>query len=359
MDVPNPGVDAQAGPKLPPLDRRLLSVMQSDFPLAVAPFAVLAAQMGVSEREVIDRVVALQAAGVLRQVTPIFDAEALGYSSCLVAARVPEDKLAAAAEIVNAHPGVSHNYRRTHAFNMWFTIAVPPSSDIDAHIDALRRLTGAASMRPLPAIRRFKIGVSLDVTGERDMFERSEPRHTGGLAEGAERPPLTPRDIDVIRAVQGSLPLRADPFADAARQLKMSEDDLVDALRDLQRRGCLRRIAGILRHRRVGFSANGMAAWNVPESDIVAVGEAMATYTAISHCYQRTTYDDWPYSLFTMIHASSTAECDAFVAQLAQKFGLDDYAVLYSTTEYKKVRPVYFSPEVEEWERRYVRAGAG
>jgi DNA-binding Lrp family transcriptional regulator len=354
VDVPNPGSESRGGMEMTALDRRMMSVMQSDFPLDVAPFAVLAGRLGVDEREVIERVVALKAGGLLRQVTPIFDAEALGYASCLVAARVPEDRLAAAAEIVNAHPGVSHNYRRTHAFNMWFTIAVPPASDIDAHIDALRVLARAESMRPLPAIRRFKIGVSLDVTGERDMFERSEPRHTGGLPEGAERPPLTPRDIEVLRAVQGDLPLRSHPFADAGRRLSMSEDDLVEALRDLQRRGCLRRLAGILRHRRVGFSANGMAAWNVPESDIVAVGEAMATYTAISHCYQRKTYDDWPYSLFTMIHASSTAECDAFVAQLAKTHGLADYAVLYSVTEYKKVRPVYFSPEVEEWERRWV-----
>ena len=188
------------------------------------------------------------------------------------------------------------------------------------------------------------------------MFERSEPRHTGGLAEGAARPPLSPRDIDVIRGVQGDLPLTPHPFADAARALGISEQGVVDVLRDLRERGCLRRLAGILRHRRAGFSANGMAAWKVPESDVVRIGEAMAGYTAISHCYQRTTYDDWPYSLFTMIHASSVAECDAFVAQLARTHGLDDYAVLYSSTEYKKVRPIYFSPEVEEWDRRWVRS---
>ncbi len=291
-------------------------------------------------------------------MTPIFDAEALGYSSCLVAARIPEERLEAAAEIVSAHPGVSHNYRRNHAFNLWYTIAVPPSLDLTAHVDALRRLTGAESMRMLPAVRRFKIGVSLDITGERDMFERSEPRHTGGLAEGAARPPLTQRDIDVIRGVQGDLPLTSRPFADAARALGMSEQGVVDVLRDLRERGCLRRLAGILRHRRVGFSANGMVAWRVPEADVVRIGEAMAGYTAISHCYQRTTYDDWPYSLFTMIHAPSVAECDAFVAQLARTHGLDDYAVLYSTTEYKKVRPVYFSPEVEEWDRKYVQGHA-
>ena len=348
---------ASASPtaNLTPLDRRLLGELQTDVPLSVTPFAELGERLGVGESEIVERVVALREAGILRHVTAIFDAEALGYESCLVAARVAEERLDAAASVVSAHPGVSHNYRRNHAFNLWYTIAVPPSLDLAAHVEALRRLSGAESMRMLPAVRRFKIGVSLDVTGERDMFERSEPRHTGGLAEGATRAPLSRRDIDVIRAVQGDLPLTEHPFADAARALGTSEEVVVDVLRGLRERGCLRRLAGILRHRRAGFSANGMAAWRVPEADVVRVGEAMATYTAISHCYQRTTYDDWPYSIFTMIHAPSVEQCDAFVVELARTFELDDYAVLYSSTEYKKVRPIYFSPEVEAWDREHVQ----
>jgi DNA-binding Lrp family transcriptional regulator len=338
------------------LDRRLLTEIQTDFPLSATPFLVLADRLGAREGDVIARVAALGDAGLLRHVAPIFDAEALGYNSCLVAMRVPEGRLAAAAEIVNAHPGVSHNYRRTHAFNMWFTIAVPPGSDVQLHVDALRALADAESARLLPAVRRYKIGVSLDVTGERAMDERSQPRHTGGLSDGAApTSALTKRAIDVIRAVQGDLPLQAHPFAAAAGRLNMDEEQLLDVLADLQRLGCLRRFAGILRHREAGFGANGMAVWNVPDDRARAIGEAMATYTAISHCYERPRYDDWPYNLFTMIHARSTAECDTFVAQLARTYGIEDHAVLYSTTEYKKVRPVYFSPDVEDWERRFIR----
>jgi DNA-binding Lrp family transcriptional regulator len=339
------------------LDQRLLVELQERFPLAVAPFRELGARLGTGERDVIARVAALRDFGVLRHISAIFDGEALGYSTCLVAMRVPEDRLAAAVEAVNAHPGVSHNYRREHAFNLWFTIAAPPGSDIDAHIRALHALAGAESTRQLPALRRFKIGVSLDLSGKRAMDHRSAPRHTGG-AHGAAHEPLTQRDIDIIRAVQGDLPLRAHPFADAARALGMTEEDLVDALRDLRQRGGLRRIAGILRHREAGFGANGMVVWDVPDDRIRSVGEAMAGYTAISHCYERPRYDDWPYNLFTMIHARSTEECEAFVAQLAQAHALHDHAVLYSTQEYKKVRPVYFTPEIADWERRHVPATA-
>jgi DNA-binding Lrp family transcriptional regulator len=340
------------------LDQRLLAELQDGLPLAVAPFRELAARLGSGERDVIARVAALRDAGILRHISAIFDAEALGYSTCLVAMRVPEARLPVAVEAVNAHPGVSHNYRRAHEFNLWFTIAVPPGSDVEAHVRALHGLARAESARPLPALRRFKIGVSLDVTGERTMDHRSAPRHTGGLRERDAARALTERDVDVIRAVQGDLPLRAHPFADAARAIGMTEDALVHALHDLRRRGALRRIAGILRHRDAGFGANGMAVWDVPDARTCAVGEAMARYTAISHCYERPRYDDWRYNLFTMIHARSTPECDAFVAQLARAQALDDHAVLYSTEEYKKVRPVYFTPEIGEWERRFLLGAA-
>jgi DNA-binding Lrp family transcriptional regulator len=135
----------------------------------------------------------------------------------------------------------------------------------------------------------------------------------------------------------------------------MSVAQLIDALADLQRRGYLRRFAAILRHRKAGYGANGMAVWAVPEDQIESVGQTMAGYTAISHCYQRPVYPDWKYNLFTMIHARKTGECEEFVAELAQRHGLADYTVLYSTTEYKKVRLSYFTPEFDAWERAHVR----
>jgi DNA-binding Lrp family transcriptional regulator len=270
--------------------------------------------------------------------------------------RVAEDRLAAAAEIVNAHPGVSHNYRRTHEFNMWFTIAVPPGADLQAHVDALHHLAGAESTRMLPTLRLFKIGVTLDMTGERAIDHRSDPQYTHDHREVAAQHTLTTRDIEVIRAVQGDLPLTPDPFAPAASGLGVTVDALIAELEDLQRRGYLRRFAAILRHRKAGFGANGMAVWDVPEGDILEMGATMAGYTTISHCYQRPKYEDWRYNLFTMIHARKKGEVEEFVAELAQRHRLNDYAVLYSTTEYKKIRLAYFTPEFDEWEREHVES---
>jgi DNA-binding Lrp family transcriptional regulator len=338
------------------LDQRLLNEMQDRFPLVRHPFAALAERLDSSEATVLERCRAIRASGVLRQVSPIFDTKALGYQSSLVAMRVPEERLAAAAEIVNAHPGVSHNYRRTHEFNMWFTVAVPPGSDLQAHVDALHRLAGAESTRLLPTLRLFKIGVTLDMTAERPIDHRSDPQYTHEQREVAAAHRLSARDIDVIRAVQGDLALEPDPFAAPAAVLGVDVDGLIGELQDMERRGFLRRFAAILRHRKAGFGANGMAVWNVNEAQVLAMGETMAGYTVISHCYQRPKYEDWKYNLFTMIHARKKGECEDFVTELSRRHGLDDYAVLYSTTEYKKVRLSYFSDEFAAWERAHVRA---
>ncbi len=342
--------------QLDQIDQRLLNEMQDRFPTVPAPFAELAERIGTDERDVLARVGALRASGILRQVSPIFDTKALGYATSLVAMRVPAERLQAAADVVNAHPGVSHNYRRNHEFNMWLTIAVPQGSELRAHVDALHELAGAESTRMLPTLRLFKIGVTLDMTGERAMDHRSTPQYTHDQREIAASQTLSERDIAIVRAVQGDLALEPAPFERPAAELGMSVEQLIEALGELQQRGYLRRFAAILRHRKAGFGANGMAVWAVPEDQIEAVGQTMAGYTAISHCYQRPVYPDWKYNLFTMIHARKTGECEEFVAELAQRHGLADHAVLYSTTEYKKVRLSYFTPEFDEWERAHVRA---
>ena len=118
----------------------------------------------------------------------------------------------------------------------------------------------------------------------------------------------------------------------------------------LQRK-LLRRVAAILYHRRAGFSANGMGVWNVPDERIMEIGPRMAAYRGISHCYQRPTYEDWPYSVFTMAHGRSKEECDAILDSIADQTGITERATLYSSTEFKKIRLLYFTDEHRAWER--------
>ncbi len=334
------------------LDRRLLNLMQGSFPIALRPYDHVAAQAKVAETEVRARVKRLLDERIIRQVTPIFDTRALGYSSMLVAAKVDPENPWRAANVINAHPGVSHNYLRNHEFNIWFTIATEPGSalGVQGTLDVLAREAGAESIRQLPTLKLFKIRMDLEMEGGTDALataaEAVAPAET-------EPQPYDDFDIAVIRALQGDMPVVSEPYAPAAAVLGISQERLLEHLEGMRERRLLRRVAAILYHRRAGFSANGMGVWKVPEGRVLEIGSRMAAFRGISHCYQRPTYQDWPYSVFTMAHGRSKEECDAILQSIAADTGVTERATLYSSTEFKKIRLLYFTGEFPAWEREH------
>jgi DNA-binding Lrp family transcriptional regulator len=334
------------------LDRRLLNLMQSRFGLEERPYAAVAALAEISEEQALGRVRRLIDDRIIRQVTPIYDTRALGYGSMLVAAKVDPEYPHRAAQVVNSHPGVSHNYLRNHDFNLWFTIAVEEDSQLGLQgtLDVLQRLTGAESMRQLPTLKLFKIRMDLEMEGDTKALS------SAGVAEDPvelDKQPFDDFDVAVIRATQGDLPVVAEPYADAARELGVPVSRLLDHMAGMRERGLLRRVAAILFHRRAGFSANGMGVWKVPPDQILELGPRMAAVRGISHCYQRPTYPDWPYSVFTMAHGRSKEECDAVLDSIAEQTRIAERATLYSSTEYKKVRLLYFTDAFKRWEQAH------
>ena len=335
-------------------DRRLMNLLQSRFPLDPEPYLRIGEEAGLELEEVKTRTQRLLHARIVREITPIFDTRALGYSSMLVAAKVDSENPHRAAKIINSHPGVSHNYLRTHEFNLWFTIATPPDSKLglDGTLEVLQGLTGAESIRQLPTLTLFKINMNLEMEGGTEALAASvdaaPPREL-------ERQPYDERDIEVIRALQGPMPVVDRPYDGPAEAVGMPTLAFLEHLEGMVERRILRRVAAILYHRRAGFSANGMGVWRVPEDRIGAVGRRMAAVRGISHCYQRPTYPDWPYSIFTMAHGRSKEECDAILDRIADEHGLHgpDRATLYSSTEFKKVRLLYFVDDYADWEREH------
>jgi siroheme decarboxylase len=355
--APQPKLRSRAGGAAVPLDevdRRLMNLLQSSFPLQREPFALLASEAELELEALKSRTQRLLDERIIREITPIFDTRALGYSSMLVAAKVDSANPQRAAKIVNSHPGVSHNYLRTHDFNLWFTIATPPESKLGlpGTLEALMRETGAESMRELPTLTLFKINMNLEMEGGTDKLaaavDAAPPREL-------DPQPYDETDVAVVRALQGPMQVTDRPYDAAAEQAGMSPDDFLAHLQGMVDRKLLRRVAAILFHRRAGFSANGMGVWRVPEDEIEETGRRMAAFRGISHCYQRPTYPDWPYSVFTMAHGRSKSECDAILDSIAQECSIagDDRATLYSSTEYKKTRLHYFTPNYAEWEAEH------
>ena len=359
--------DPEGAPAFDETDGALLAELQSGVPLTRRPYADLGTRLGLDEHDVLGRVRRLRDDRVIRQVSAIFDTAALGYGSTLVATSVAPERLEAAAATISAHPGVSHNYERDHRFNLWWTLAVPPGQDLRTHVGALHRLAGASSTRMLPSLRRYKLGVQLR-TGGQGAGPPPPPASTapgqggsgpaasagaddtaGSPRRGGRNRPLTDEEVAAVVALQEDLPAEPTPFATLATRHGADEDTLLATGEALRAAGAMRRFAAVLHHRRAGFSANAMSVWQVPGTEVDAYGERLAAVEAVSHCYQRPTYPDWPYALFGMLHATSEEALLDAVEAFRRSSGLERYELLRSVREFKKVRVRYFDPAHVAW----------
>lgn len=315
-------------------DRELLAALQGEIPLVSTPFAFLGQSIDMSEKEVIKRTERLRREGMIRTICGHFDPRALGYRSGLVAARVAANHIDDAAAAINAHPGVTANYKRNHDFNLWFTIAVSPASTLglEKTIEILGEEADCDAVRPLPTLRQYK--------------------HSGEGEESGEEKyvPLTPTEIESVRLLQRDLPLQPRPFDALAKNGNATSDELLTTAKTLLKRGQMRRYGAVIQMRKSGFSTSAMAVWIVPEGQVDDVGAKMSQNRAVSHCYLRPTYADWPYNLYTIVHGRSIDECESIINDLAIDAELQAKQALYPTKEYKKSRLNFFAPEAEEWE---------
>lgn len=342
--------------ELDSIDKNLLNILQTEFPLVETPFQAIAARLETTEDDIIARVKRLKADKIIRQISAIFDTKSLGYESSLVAAKVAPERVDEAAEIINGHPGVSHNYLRNGQFNLWFTIAIPPNSKLglEKSVELLGRMAGVESIRILPTVKLFKIGVKFDMTGEEASTAQTGPGGYKSTESTAE--PVTDEEIRLIRELQKDIPIESRPFDALAANAGVSSAHLMEKAGQFVANGRMRRFAAVLHHRKAGFGANAMGVWAVADEKVEEVGQLMSSFAAVSHCYLRPSYSDWPYNIFTMVHGRSPEDCEATLAAIAEKAGISERSSLYSTREYKKVRVKYFMPDLDEWESRYATA---
>jgi DNA-binding Lrp family transcriptional regulator len=329
----------QANQQLDSVDKKLLNEIQWVFPLAERPYLEIANRHGISEDETMRRISAMKAIGIIRQINAIFDTRRLGYKSALVAFAVRPDRLDHVAERINEHPGVSHNYERNHEYNMWFTLAVPPGSDMKEDLDRMAALDGVVKYRVLPTLKLYKIGVRLDMVND----DAESPKPTDDVKQlNPEKVELSDRDKEFIRELQKDLKVVAEPFSEPASNLRITTSELFAKAREYEEIGIMRRFAAILRHRDAGFVANGMVVWHVPEEKIDEVGFKLAGFPQVSHCYRRPIYPDWRFNLFSMVHARSLRAAEKMAEEMSETIGVRDYQILFSSREFKKERVKYF-----------------
>jgi siroheme decarboxylase len=339
-------------PQFDPLTVRLLEQLQTQVPLVERPFAEIARRLELKETDVLDRLQALRAprTGVIRQISAIFDSRLLGYQSSLVAVKVNPEKIDAAAAQISQHPGVSHNYRRDHAYNLWYTIAVGPDSrpGLERSVEILHECSGAIASRLMPALKMYKIGVKFDLS---EVSEVAVQESVSTAKPAASPVVVTEKMRKLVRVLQKDLPGEPRPFDAWATEAGTTVADLLSAAAVFRDSGVMRRFSAVLRHRAAGYTANAMGVWAVLDDQCDRFGEIAAGFKAVSHCYRRPTYEDWPYSLYTMVHAPTPQAAQAVLASISTATGCTNYTALFSTHEYKKTRVQYFAPDIEQWER--------
>ncbi|SHN77719.1 AsnC family transcriptional regulator [Desulfitobacterium chlororespirans] len=333
------------------LDRALLNIVQTDFPVTSRPYETLAGLTGTTEEEAWQRIQRFRQEGVIRRLGGVFDSHRLGYKSTLCAARVPEDKIQILADLLMELPGVTHNYLRNHEYNIWFTLIATSQKEVEKILTTIKGLIGTDEVYSLPALRLFKISVDFDFNAEE---QAGEQRHSEECECSSDNPrgsqkldPYPVNDVDklLIRELQGNIPESLAPYAEIAAKLMWQEEKVLRQTRALVDNQVIRRFGAVLRHQKAGFTANAMGVWQVHEAEAEAIGKVMASFREVSHCYQRPMLKDWPYNLFTMIHGRSEAECGEVMARIAQATGIKDYAMLFSIKELKKSSMQYYREE--------------
>ncbi len=316
------------------LEFRLLNDYQHDFPLTPAPFAALGDALGASEEAVLTVLARLQERGTVSRVGAVFRPRSIGAST-LAALAVPEHDLERVAQLVSAYPEVNHNYQREHHYNLWFVVTAPDELALQRVLHEIEERSGRRVLF-LPLVEDYHIDLGFDLAGVRSKRTRRAETHAGG----GQLPYVpSPAETRLIAAIQAGLPLVPHPYAVVAAQAGMSEDAVIAALQKLVARNVIRRMGVVVRHHELGYRANAMVVWDIPDEVVSEVGTCLGGIETVTLCYRRPRrLPAWRYNLFCMIHGRDRSEVLARVEAMRQNCGLTDIAfeVLFSTRRFKQ-----------------------
>ncbi|HLV31405.1 MAG TPA: AsnC family transcriptional regulator [Chitinispirillaceae bacterium] len=319
------------------VDRKILDILQTGFPLCVNPWSSIGIKLGISEDDVLQRIKILKKDGVIRQISPIFDSSKIGYHSTLCAFKVPDNRIESVAEALVGHSGISHCYLRDNSYNIWFTLTLEKRFDLNEELSSLAQINDIDSWLDLPALKVFKISFTLDMNGCKKNAVSGKIDRCRNTSKND-----LPVEKEFIRAVQHDLPLKRNPFEDVAIKLECSQQYVVDNLKSYINTGQIRRFAAILRPLRAGYSVNLLVAWKPSVSNIETLGKYAASLANVSHCYQRKVQLKWPYSVYTMIHEENESTCRNIIGDIEKTAKVSEFCVLKTLKEFKKVRVIYY-----------------
>jgi DNA-binding Lrp family transcriptional regulator len=322
---------------------RLLNDFQRAFPLVREPFAELAERVDADECDVRATLAARIGDGTISRIGAVFAPGAVGCST-LAAMSVPERELERVAAIVSARPEVNHNYEREHALNLWFVAAAVDRARLDATLSAIERDTGCGIVA-LPMIRGYALDLGFGLDGDLARHNAAARRH-----RVVEPRPLSPSEMQLVRALEGGLPIVQRPYRALGAPAGLDENDVLASLAAWIDEGIVSRFGIVVRHRALGYTANAMCVWDVPDAEVDAVGERLAAEGGVTLCYRRARSASWRYNLFCMIHGRARGVVEQRIAELDDALQLSRYpsAVLFSRRAFKQCGARYAAPPAGE-----------
>jgi DNA-binding Lrp family transcriptional regulator len=304
-------------------------MLQKGLPICWRPFAEIAKSLSCTENEVLQQTNQLKELGVIRRICAVIDHRALGVVSTLVTAHVPQESLTEVVEAVNSLDNVSHNYCRHHYYNLWFTLQAQTAEKINT---ILLNLWGrfAIDFHSLPVKRVFKLDVRFDAADEGQAL----------LQQVEETPKVEPVELNekeklILLKLQEDMELTEESFA-FLRKERPSKEDVLKIITELIDKGVIRRIAAVVDHRKLGFVANVLFAGEVPQERINSAGKRLARFAVVSHCYERETFENWPYNLFAMMHAQSMGQIQHVINKFTEAERISSFQLLPTASELKK-----------------------
>jgi DNA-binding Lrp family transcriptional regulator len=298
------------------LDFELVDRFQRDLPLMSRPYAEMGEQLGVSEWTVIAQLARLRSAELVSRVGAVFRPHSIGCSTLAALAAPPAD-LDRVAALVNAYPAVNHNYEREHRFNLWFVVAAGNAEAVEAVLLDIEQRTGLGVLR-LPLVRDFHIDLGFPLGGVRP----AAPRPMDAL-QTLHPAPLGDADRRLVRVLEPGLPLVSRPYRELGLQVHQPESEVIESLRRWLATGVIRRLGVVVRHHELGYRANGMVVWDLPDNEVDAAGWRLARFPWVTLCYRRPRrLPYWRYNLFTMIHGQDRHTVLGQLEHMARETGL-------------------------------------
>ena len=332
------------------LDKKLLNITQTGFEITVAPYEKIASILRISGNETLLRLRKLKDEEVLRYIGASIDTSYLNFNGLLVAAKVPFEEIDSIAKIINSHPGVTHNYLRMNDFNMWFTIFEPNTYDVEDTAKKMLEMVKIKDYMLLKSEKKYKLNFVVDAnSSDKNGIEFAEAQ----TKKEKCKMELKSEDIRIIERLKQPLPINSRPFLALSKTLNISEKKLLKKLSNYKESGVIRKIGGIVSQRKLGYKYNALVLWNVHRDKIDDFAEKLANTKNISHCYRRTTYKNWEYSVYSMFHCFDENHFKELLKFLSDDESVYEYIVLRTEKELKKKRMNFSKSEYSKWHEYY------